>query len=142
MYSEKIKYTDFNGVEREEEFWFHIGEHELIKLEFGTEGGVEALVKKIVAAKDNNEIIQLFEKLIQLSYGEKSADGKHFRKSPEILDDFMSTEAYNILFMELATDADKAAKFLIGCLPKNLQAEVAKNPQFMAAEATALKAVE
>lgn len=51
------------------------------------------------------------------SYGEKSPDGKRFVKSEELSTAFSQTEAYSQLYMELATDADKAAEFINGVIP-------------------------
>lgn len=50
-------------------------------------------------------------------YGEKSPDGKRFVKSEELSTAFSQTEAYSQLYMELATDADKAAEFINGVIP-------------------------
>ena len=52
------------------------------------------------------------------SYGEKSLDGRKFVKNDEVRDNFQQTEAYSALFMELATNADAAAEFVNGIIPK------------------------
>ena len=53
------------------------------------------------------------------AYGKKSPDGRRFIKNNEIREEFTQTEAYSIIFMELATDADKAAEFINGIIPAN-----------------------
>ena len=63
-------------------------------------------------------MLRPFKDLVLKSYGEKSADGKRFIKTPEISEAFSQTEAYSVLFMELATDADAAAAFVNGIIPK------------------------
>ena len=75
------------------------------------------MIEKIVSAKDAPAIIKVFKELVLKAYGEKSADGKRFIKSKEISDAFSQTEAYSQLFMELATDADAASKFVNGIAP-------------------------
>ena len=40
MVVEKIKYTDFNGVEREEEFMFNLTEAQITEMELTTDGGL------------------------------------------------------------------------------------------------------
>ena len=62
-------------------------------------------------------LIDLFKDLILRSYGEKSADGRRFIKSKELSTAFSQTEAYSELFMELVTDAEKAAEFVNGITP-------------------------
>ena len=89
----------------------------VMEMELSTTGGLAEQIKRIVAAQDQPAIIKIFKELILKAYGEKSADGKRFVKSDEIATAFSQTEAYSILFMELATDADAAAKFVNGIVP-------------------------
>lgn len=126
MLKKVIKYTDYNGVEREEPFYFNLTKAELIKWEGSTVGGMRAMYDKIIATQDREALIALFETIIQRAYGEKSADGKRFMKSPEILANFTSTEAYSNLFMELATNDESAAEFMNGIMPADLLDAVKK----------------
>lgn len=126
MYKKVIKYTDYNGVEREEPFYFNLNKAELVKWEGSTVGGMRAMYDKIIAAQDKEALISLFETIIQRAYGEKSPDGKRFMKSPEILANFTSTEAYSNLFMELASDDEAATAFMEGIMPADLLEAVRK----------------
>ena len=117
MLKKTITYTDYNGVERTEDFYFNLTKAELMEMEIGTTGGMADMIKRIVDAKDAPAIIKIFKELVLKAYGEKSADGKRFVKSPEISNGFAQTEAYSQLFMELATDADAAAAFVNGIIP-------------------------
>ena len=113
-------YTDFNGVERTEDFYFNFTEAELTEMELGIEGGMKGLIEKIIAEKNQKQIIEYFKKIVLMSYGEKSIDGRRFTKNDEIRDGFAPTEAYSMIFMELATDAKKAADFINGIIPSDL----------------------
>ena len=126
MYKKIIKYTDYNGVEREEPFYFNLNKAELVKWEGSTVGGMRSMYDKIIAAQDKEALISLFETIIQRAYGEKSADGKRFMKSPEILADFVATEAYSNLFMELASNDESATEFMSGIMPADLIEEAKK----------------
>lgn len=117
MLKKTITYTDYNGSERTEDFYFNLTKAEVVEMEMSTTGGLAEMIKKIVAAQDAPSIIAIFKKLILKAYGEKSPDGKRFIKSDEISIAFSQTEAYSQLFMELATDADKAAEFVNGITP-------------------------
>lgn len=117
MLKKTITYTDYNGVERIEDFYFNLNKAEVMELEMGTSGGLSEMINRIVAAQDAPSIIKVFKDLVLRAYGEKSPDGKRFIKSEELSMAFAQTDAYSILFMELATDADKAAKFVNGILP-------------------------
>ena len=125
MLKKTIKYTDYNGVERTEDFWFNLSKAEIMEMELSTTGGLAELIQKIVKEQDAPAIIKIFKDLILKAYGEKSPDGKRFIKSDEIALAFSQTEAYSNLFMELATDADAAAKFLNSIIPADA-AEAAK----------------
>lgn len=131
MIKKTITYSDYNGVERTEDFYFNLTKHEITKMELGVKGGLAEMIQRIVAAQDTPAIIEVFEDLIKRSYGVKTPDGRGFVKKAEDLEAFMSTEAYSQLFMELATDADAASKFVNGVVPadmaKQLAAENAKN---------------
>ena len=117
MLKKTIEYTDFNGVDRKEDFYFNLTEAEIMEMELSTVGGLTETINKIVAAQDAPAIIKLFKDLVLKSYGEKSADGRQFKKSDEITTAFAQTNAYSKLFMELATDADAAAAFVNGIVP-------------------------
>lgn len=117
MLKKTITYTDYNQAERTEDFYFNLTKAEVMEMEMSISGGLTEMIKKIVAAKDAPAIIKVFKDLILKAYGEKSPDGKRFIKSEEIATAFAQTEAYSQLFMELATDPDKAAEFVNGIIP-------------------------
>lgn len=121
MLKKTITYTDYNGIERKEDFYFNLTKAELMEMEIGTTGGLAESLQKIVDAKDAPTIIKIFKDVVLKAYGEKSADGRSFVKVKDgklLAEDFSQTEAYSILFMELATDSDAAAKFVNGIMPK------------------------
>lgn len=122
----KRKYTDFNGVEREEDFYFGLTKAELIEMELGTVGTFTQSLDAIIKAKNMPALIREFKALVRKSYGEKSADGKRFIKSEELSDAFCQTSAYSDIFMELVTDDEKASKFINGILPSDLQDQLDK----------------
>ena len=117
MVKETITYTDYNGVERTEDFYFNLNKAELMEMEMSISGGLTEMIQRIVSAQDAPAIIKIFKELILKAYGQKSADGKRFVKNDELRDEFTQTEAYSQLFMKLATDADAASKFVNGIMP-------------------------
>ena len=125
MLSKNIKYTDYNGVEREETFLFNLSKAELMEMEMGTTGGLAEMIKKIISTQDTPTIMDIFKRIILKAYGEKSADGKHFVKIDNngvpLSRAFSQTEAYSVLFMELAMNADAAADFVNGIVPQDIE---------------------
>jgi len=117
MLEKSITYTDYNGVERTEKFYFNLTKAEIAEWELSVSGGLAAQVQKVVELEDPTQIVPIFKKMILKSYGEKSSDGKRFIKSDELSKAFSETEAYSELFMELATNADAAAAFVNGIVP-------------------------
>lgn len=126
MLKKTIKYVDFNGEEVSEDFFFHLSKAELVELEMSYKGGLDAAIKRIVAAEDGGAIIAEFKKIILGSYGQRSVDGRRFIKNQTLREEFESTEAYSTLFMELVTDAEKAAEFVRGVIPQDLAEEATK----------------
>lgn len=125
MLKKTITYTDYNGTERTENFYFNLSKAELMDMQLGTVGGFDTMIQNIIDAKDVPTLMKIFKDIIFKAYGEKSADGKRFVKSEEISKAFSETEAYSVLFMELITDAKAAAAFINGLIPQDL-AEKAK----------------
>ena len=120
MLKRTIKYTDFNDVEQTEVFYFNLTKTELLETDFGFQGGLEKTLEKIIETQDRGELIRIFKQLILSAYGERSVDGKHFRKSDELRLDFSQSAAFEALFTELATDDNAASIFIKGLLPKDM----------------------
>lgn len=127
MIKKTITYNDYNGVERTEDFYFNLNKAEIMEMEMSTSGGLAEKIQAVVAAQDMPAIIKIFKDLVLSSYGVKSLDGKHFEKSEELSRKFSQTEAYPIIFMELATDADAAAKFVNGIIPADTAKQLAES---------------
>lgn len=128
MLKKSITYEDFDGNEVTEDFYFHLSKAELIEMEMSHKGGFEKYLKAIVKAEDGAAIIAEYKKLVLMTYGQKSEDGKGFVKSQALRDKFESTNAYSELFMELCTNATLAAEFVNGVIPRGLAESIAKQP--------------
>ena len=125
MLKKIITYTDYNGVERTEPFYFNLSKAELMEMELGVTGGMTEMLDKIIAAKDAPSLMKTFKEMIMKSYGIKSDDGKRLIKSEELSIAFTQTEAYSVLFMELITDDKAAADFVNGIIPNEIKDKVA-----------------
>lgn len=122
MLKKTITYTDFNDIEQTEDFYFNLSKMELAEMENSIDGGMAKRLEQIVASQNVKEMFVFFKQIILDSVGMKSPDGKRFVKSEEISQDFISSPAFDSLFMELASDADKAVEFVKGIMPKDLSA--------------------
>lgn len=120
MLKKTINYTDYNGNERTEDFYFNLTEAEILEMEMSKTGGLAESIQRIVQAQDTPAIIKVFKDLVLRAYGVKSPDGKRFIKNDSLREEFEQTEAYSKLFMELAFDSDKAAEFVNKIVPAHM----------------------
>lgn len=120
MLKKTITYTDYNGVERTEDFYFNLTKAEIHEMSFSKEGGLDEYAQRLINTDDFPEIIKLFKEIIDKAYGVKSLDGKRFDKDPKHIKEFKETEAYSELYMELATNTDAASSFFNALVPKDL----------------------
>lgn len=118
MLVKEITYTDFNGDERTEKFYFNLTKSELMEKQLTHPGGYVEYLERIIAAKDQVLVVEAFRDLILDSYGEKSEDGKRFVKSKTISEGFHQSEAYSELFISLLSNPEEAAAFVRGIIPK------------------------
>lgn len=117
MLKKTITYTDYNEITHTETYYFNLSKAECMEMEMSTSGGLTEMINKIIETQDVPAIIKIFKELILKAYGVKSPDGKRFIKSEELSTAFAQTEAYSVLFMELATNAEEAAAFVNGIMP-------------------------
>ena len=126
MLKKTINYVDYNGNERNEDFYFNLSKAELLEMETSVAGGFAGLIQSIINAQDTPSLIKIFKDLILKAYGRKSPDGKRFEKSEELATEFSQTEAYSNLFMELALNAEAASAFINGVIPEEMKKELDK----------------
>lgn len=124
MLKKTITYTDYDGMERTEDFWFNLSKTELTKLDAELPGGVLGVLRKIIDKKDRKALVDFIETLILRSYGEKTLDGKRFVKTPEMAEEFMQTPAYDELFMSILSDTDSQTNFINGVIPQSMVKEI------------------
>lgn len=120
MYTKPITYTDYLGKERTETFMFNLTKTEITQMELGTTGGMSHTLEKIMQTQDTVALADIFKDLLLKSYGEVSADGRRFIKSEEMSLEFSQTPAYDIMYMELATNEEAAAEFINNIVPADI----------------------
>lgn len=139
MLKKTISYTDYDGNQRTEDFYFNLSKAEITEMELSMEGGMRAYIQRIIAAKSQLELVKLFKDVVLKSYGKKSADGRLFLKNDAIRAEFEASPAFSAIYMELMSDAQKAADFINGLMPADLRNQ---NPAMeMAATASAAPAL-
>lgn len=124
MIKKEITYEDYNGDTCTEEFYFNLSKNELLKEDAMVNGGLQHYLESIYKSKDYKEMYMAFDKIIRMSVGVKSEDGKRFIKNPDIVNAFVQSPAYDELILEIGSDDVKAFEFIKGMLPKDLQKDI------------------
>lgn len=120
MIKKTITFEDYNGETHKEDFYFNLTKAEVLEMETIVKGGLSTILKHIVETDDTTEMVNMFKEIIHKAYGVKSADGKRFVKSNDVLEDFIYSAAYSELYMELATNENSAVEFINGIMPKGM----------------------
>lgn len=121
MLKKTLTYTDYNGTERTESYYFHFNEAEILDMEMSVEGGFAERVQRIVDAKDQTSLLKVIKKFVIDAYGVKSEDGKRFIKNDAVRAEFVESPAYSAIFMELITNDVLAAEFVNGVVPDSMK---------------------
>lgn len=132
MIKKIAKYEDFEGNQVTEELWFNLTQTELVTMSMDmpnditdTIGDVdnidqEAASAKIVEKLGGKGVFEFIKDLLIKSYGIRTPDGKGFKKSKEIADNFACSLAFDAIFMELISDDQAAANFVNGVIPTSV----------------------
>lgn len=126
MLKKTITYTDYEGNQRTEDFYFNLTKTELVKMQLENGDAFADKIRAIIKAKDTAEIIKLFEEIVLKAYGVKVDGGRRFAKSAAAVQEFLETPAYDELYMELISDPKKFAAFINGLIPSDLAEQVKK----------------
>ena len=129
MIKKTIKYHDYEGNERTDDFYFHLTQVELTKINSDPSlpGGLEESVARASKNSDAGELLRIVDLMISRSYGVKLPDGGFVKRNSSglpLYELFVNTEAYDNLLTELIQDEEGIVNFLTGCLTKDAQDKV------------------
>jgi hypothetical protein len=126
MLKRTITYTDFNDQQVTETLYFNITKTELAgHLEMKDK--LEEMQRNLsgpprdLTTKEVQEILDLVKFFMKTAYGLRSEDGRRFKKSEEIWEDFTQTAAYDEFLFSLFEKPEAAVNFLIEVLPADLR---------------------
>ena len=130
MLKKTITYTDYDGNEVTEDFYFNLTEAEILEIEMSTDKavGLEATLKMLEAERDGKKIMELFKNIMRKSIGKKSADGRRFIKNDEIADEFMQSPAYSQILVEIVTNPEAGAAFFNAIIPQQPKSAIPAPP--------------
>lgn len=137
MFKDTVKYTDWDDKEQVDVLHFNITKSDLLS-DLALLDRAEAVMKTIegpareLSTPEKQEILNVTIEFMRISYGIKSVDGRHFRKTPEIWADFKATKAYDEYLLSLFLDTDKANAFMSGVMPKDLREQALREGRLQA----------
>ena len=117
MLKKEITYTDFNGNQRTDDYYFNLTKAEVIEWDAEYPDGAIQYFNSLVKNQNVGKLVKVFKDLILRSYGEKTESGR-FLKTQELRDSFMASEAYSELFLEVTANEENMAAFINGIVPK------------------------
>lgn len=127
MIKMNVSAETFDGDMVTETLWFHMNKVDLIELQQSEPGGFTDTLQAFMSRKpedwtmkDKFKLFDFFRIMVDKAYGERSSDGKRFRKSPEILANFKDSIFYDEFVLSLLEDEEKSIKFFNGVMPKAL----------------------
>lgn len=127
MIKMNVSAETFDGDMVTETLWFHMNKVDLIELQQSEPGGFTDTLQAFMSRKpedwtmkDKFKLFDFFRTMVDKAYGERSSDGKRFRKSPEILANFKDSIFYDEFVLSLLEDEEKSIMFFNGVMPKAL----------------------
>ena len=134
MIKMNVSAETFDGDMVTETLWFHMNKVDLIELQQSEPGGFTDTLQAFMSRKpedwtnkDKFKLFEFFRTVIDKAYGERTSDGKRFRKSPEILANFKDSIFYDEFVLSLLEDENKSIKFFNGVMPKALLEQAKKD---------------
>jgi hypothetical protein len=121
MIKKRITWKDFLEESHTDDFYFHLKQDELVEMELGRQGGTfSSYLQTMVQSDDKAAILTAVKSIISAAYGKRSEDGRTFHKDEAWTKEFMSSQAFTALFMELVTSETAATEFIMGVFPKEM----------------------
>lgn len=111
MFKQTIEYTDFNGENRKEDFYFHLSLPEVTRIEAHYGRTIADQAAYLAEKKNLSGLLEFIERVMLSSYGEKSPDGRTFVKNEELRSNFENSQAYAELFETLLTNPELGQRF-------------------------------
>jgi hypothetical protein len=143
MLKKIIQYSDLDGNQVVDEFWFHLSIAEVLEMEKEVEGGLSTRVRKMIDSKDETKVLSTLRGIVSRAVGAKAADGRRFMKGPEDKSPLLDSDAYSKLLIELMTVDGAAVEFVNGIVPKDLkeQAQAAEELQSKTASTSTMTSI-
>lgn len=119
MYTTTVNYKNLDGVDVKEELMFSLSTIEVARLgaKYSQNGGdLIEHIQKVSASQDWYANINMLADLALDGFGQRSADGSRFIKTPEVRTNFEHSLAFAEFIEKLITDPEEAQRFGSGLI--------------------------
>lgn len=124
MLKKTITYNDLDGNKLVEDFYFNISGAEITELAGAEENVLLQSIEKIQQKAKPGDVVSALKEIISFSVGRRSENGKSFIKSDDIRTEFLYSDAYSELLLELLTHPLETIEFVNGVIPADLDRHI------------------
>lgn len=119
MFKTEITTENFDGKKVTETLRFNLSQTEMMDLVKADSTFSEEYLRWIVEEKNVEAMFDVIRKLVAVSYGVMSEDGRAFRKKPDDVYDFLHSAAYDALIEKFMAEGNDQfiTEFIIGVFP-------------------------
>lgn len=126
MIKHTVNYENLDGHMVTEDLYFHLSLARAMELEQSTDGGIIQVLQDMLAAGNGAEIMAQFRKLVEMSYGTRTPEGKFHSATPEEAREFIYSPAFDALIVWLVGHPETAKSFVEGMVSKEVLAQISK----------------
>ena len=119
MFKTEVSYENFDGKKVVETLRFNLSETEMLDLTKADPTFTQENLERIMKTEDAREMFDIIRKLIAVSYGVMSQDGRSFRKKDDDVYDFLCSGAYDAFIEKIFSEGSDSfmTEFIIGVFP-------------------------
>lgn len=142
MIKETVEYVDFDDKPQTMDLHFHLSKTELLDHIYlkdeltSLQDDLEKADGDDISTENVVKVVQLVKKLVKLSYGSRSDDGKRFIKNDAVWEEFAYSAAYDAFVYSLFEQPNRAISFLTNLIPKDIREEVEKSIEAASVDTT------
>lgn len=128
MLKKTVEYTDFDDNAAVETLYFNLTKTDLadnmhIIEEFESLSTMLSGAKRDLTTAEVQQVLNMVKKVMEISYGIRSADGKRFAKTEQQWVEFTQTAVYDTFLISLFENPQNAVDFVTGIIPKDIREE-------------------
>lgn len=121
MVSRDITFTDYDGTQKTDKFWFNLTPADVQDLNLEIPGGLESVTKDLETDPNIVKILKTFKMIILKAYGVRTPDKKFYKDEIETKA-FAASDAFSQLFLDFMNNSSKddVVAFISAMFPQGM----------------------